>query len=52
MTGDDGDYGPLLPLPDESTKEHLNRLESTISQIEKEVELNAKGNGQPSRLYQ
>jgi len=42
MTGDDGDYGPLLPLPDESTKEHLNRLESTISQIEKEVELNAK----------
>ena len=42
MTGDDGDYGPLLPLPDESTKAHLQRLESTITQIEKEIELSAK----------
>lgn len=41
MTGDDGDYGPLLPLPDETTQQHLNRLEKTITQIEKDIELNA-----------
>ena len=40
MTGDDGDYGPLLPLPDETTRQHLKRLEETISQIEKDIELN------------
>ena len=41
MTGDDGDYGPLLPLPDETTEQHLQRLENSITQIEKEIELNA-----------
>ena len=40
MTGDDGDYGPLLPLPDETTEQHLQRLENSITQIEKEIELN------------
>ena len=33
MTGDDGDYGPLLPLPDETTEQHLQRLENSITQI-------------------
>lgn len=42
MTGDDGDYGPLLPLPNETTAAHLKRLENSISQIERDIELNAK----------
>lgn len=39
MTGDDGDYGPLLPLPDPSTEEQLALLESSIEQIEKKIDL-------------
>jgi hypothetical protein len=42
MTGDDGDYGPLLPLPDENTEATLKRLEKSLSQIETEIELSKK----------
>ena len=37
MTGDDGDFGPLLFLPDEETELKLNKIKSAIHLKEKEL---------------
>ncbi len=37
MTGDDGNYGPMMILPDERTEKELKRLEKSID--EKELQL-------------
>lgn len=34
MTGDDGDYGPLLALPDEATEQRLAELDDAIDRID------------------
>ncbi|MEX0288955.1 MAG: DUF1553 domain-containing protein [Flavobacteriaceae bacterium] len=39
MTGDDGNYGPMLTLPDKGTEEKLAKLNSEIEKKEKEVAL-------------
>ncbi len=38
MTGDDGDFGPLLFLPDEETELKLNKIKSAIHLKEKELD--------------
>ncbi|NHF60985.1 DUF1553 domain-containing protein [Flavobacteriaceae bacterium TP-CH-4] len=42
MTGDDGNYGPMLALPDSQTEEKLNALDKTIQQKSKQLELTKK----------
>ena len=37
MTGDDGDYGPLLALPDEATRQRLDELDQQVAIAEQEV---------------
>ena len=39
MTGDDGNYGPMLALPDSNTKDKLSSLEKSIADKEKELQL-------------
>lgn len=39
MTGDDGNYGPMLPLPDKNTEAKLNDLQNEIAKKEKELGL-------------
>jgi hypothetical protein len=39
MTGDDGNYGPMLALPDQSTENKLNTLEEAIEKKERELQL-------------
>ena len=38
MTGDDGDFGPLLFLPDEETELKLNKIKSAVRLKEKELD--------------
>jgi hypothetical protein len=42
MTGDDGDYGPLLTLPDQITEDQLALLDRSIQQIEKDIKLTSQ----------
>ena len=37
MTGDDGEFGPLLPLTDEQTQSKLDQLNQNMSAIKKEL---------------
>ena len=37
MTGDDGDFGPLLFLPDQKTEKKLNKLELAIDEKERDL---------------
>lgn len=39
MTGDDGDFGPLLMLPDDKKQKTLNKLQEQIKEKIKELEL-------------
>ena len=39
MTGDDGDFGPLMLLPDETTEEKINELDKKINLKQKELKL-------------
>lgn len=42
MTGDDGNYGPMLALPDDETKEELKGVEKSIHEKEKQLQLTKK----------
>ena len=42
MTGDDGNYGPMLPLPDKQTEGRLTILEEEIHEKENKLELTKK----------
>ncbi len=42
MTGDDGNYGPMLALPDEQTEKQLQTLEKSIQEKEQQLQLTAK----------
>jgi len=42
MTGDDGNYGPMLTLPDEKTEEQLRAINTSIQAKESEIELTKK----------
>lgn len=42
MTGDDGDYGPLLPLTDPMTQKKLDQLNQKMSAIKKDLEITQK----------
>ncbi|MBC6998498.1 DUF1553 domain-containing protein [Cytophaga sp. FL35] len=42
MTGDDGNYGPILALPNEEESKELTQLEKSIEQKVKELELTKK----------
>ncbi|MFK7814410.1 MAG: DUF1553 domain-containing protein [Maribacter sp.] len=42
MTGDDGNYGPMLPLPDKETEKQLQTLEKSIQEKEKQLQLTKK----------
>ncbi|MEO9891851.1 DUF1553 domain-containing protein [Aurantibacter sp.] len=42
MTGDDGNYGPLLALPDEETQTSLNTIEQAINEKESQLKLTKK----------
>lgn len=33
MTGDDGDFGPVLPLPDEQTRQKLERIDADLAKF-------------------
>ena len=39
MTGDDGDFGPLLYLPTDSQEEQLQKLQTLIEQTQSKIEL-------------
>ncbi|MGI9549931.1 MAG: DUF1549 domain-containing protein, partial [Aurantibacter sp.] len=42
MTGDDGNYGPMLTLPDERTDKKLKTLEKSIQEKEQQLQLSKK----------
>ncbi len=42
MTGDDGNYGPMLTLPDDETEEKLKTLEKSIQEKEQHLQLTKK----------
>lgn len=42
MTGDDGNYGPILTLPDQETENKLNMLGKVIEKKERQLELTKK----------
>ena len=42
MTGDDGNYGPMLPLPDKATAEKIAAIEKSIKAQESQLELTEK----------
>ncbi len=42
MTGDDGNYGPILTLPNEEEKDRLNTIEKSILEKENELQLTKK----------
>ena len=42
MTGDDGNYGPMLPLPDEATEAKLTEINESIKAKESELSLTQK----------
>ncbi len=42
MTGDDGNYGPMMALPDPETETALNSLENSIREKEEELRLTKK----------
>ena len=49
MTGDDGDYGPLLYLPTKNQEENLGKLESNIKKTRNKIVLTEK---ELAELYQ
>lgn len=49
MTGDDGNFGPLLPLTDEDTEAKINELNTKFSYIKKEI---AATKDQLNEVYQ
>ena len=42
MTGDDGNYGPMLALPDEETEAKLTKINASIQAKEDELQLTKK----------
>ncbi|MDO1451179.1 DUF1553 domain-containing protein [Rhodocytophaga aerolata] len=42
MTGDDGNYGPMLLLPDEKTEKEIAQLDKQIADKEKELKLSSE----------
>lgn len=42
MTGDDGNYGPMLTLPNEEEQDRLNTIEKSILKKENELQLTKK----------
>lgn len=42
MTGDDGEFGPLLPLTDEQTQSKLDQLNQSMSAIKKELAITSE----------
>ena len=42
MTGDDGDFGPLLYLPSENQEEQLEKLQVLIKETETKMQLTQK----------
>ncbi len=42
MTGDDGNYGPMLALPDDETKGKLKGVEKSINEKERQLQLTKK----------
>ncbi|MEM9144220.1 MAG: DUF1549 domain-containing protein, partial [Bacteroidota bacterium] len=42
MTGDDGNYGPMLPLPDRSKRNRLDRLQDSITAITNTLQFTQK----------
>ena len=42
MTGDDGDFGPLLALPDAETQSKIDQINKDINSIEKNISLTKK----------
>ena len=42
MTGDDGDFGPLLPLSDQETQAKLNQLNERFSIIKNEISITSE----------
>jgi hypothetical protein len=42
MTGDDGEFGPLLPLSDEETQRKLDQLNDGLNCIKKEIAITSK----------
>ena len=42
MTGDDGNYGPMLSLPNAEEKEKLKKLEKSIEEKERELQMTKK----------
>ena len=42
MTGDDGEFGPLLPLTDEQTQNKLDQLNQSMSAIKKELAITSE----------
>ena len=39
MTGDDGDFGPLLPMPDKAKEDEINQIKAKINDKEKEINI-------------
>lgn len=42
MTGDDGNYGPMLALPNNETEDELKDIEKSINEKEKQLQLTKK----------
>ena len=42
MTGDDGNYGPMLPLPNPSEEKEIKRLERAIEEKEQHLQITKK----------
>ena len=42
MTGDDGEFGPLLPLTDEQTQSKLDQLNQSMNAIKKELAITSE----------
>ena len=49
MTGDDGEFGPLLPLSDDETQRKIDQLNEGLSSIKKEIAITRK---QLEEVYQ
>ena len=39
MTGDDGDFGPLLPIPNKAKEDEINQIKAQINDKEKEINI-------------
>ena len=49
MTGDDGEFGPLLPLSDEETQSKIDQLNEVMNSIKKEITITS---AQLEKVYQ